>query len=345
MKKFYFFLIIGFLSQMTAFGQEVAQEQQVVISKIGATWCPNCGLSAWDNFTTIHDEFDGQAVILSLHPSRSSRLHAPEAIDLSENLPQAFGQPLFYVNRTKYATGSIVQNTGVAVENAKNATPLANTGITATIKNGQLEVDAKVKFFQEGNGDYFLSLLVVEDGVVEIQSQRGSDAIHKKLLRTSLLGGTFGQMIGSGTIPADSEFTFSDTKEMEADWDRDNLEVAAIIWQKVDNNYEFVNAYSVDASFSTAVNFLEKSGVDLTIAPTLLKTSATVSLASPIQLDQVDIAIFAANGQQIKTLYAGNIAQGKQTFTIQRADLPASGVYFLRMESKGSVLSRKLVVE
>lgn len=345
MKKFALLLFFGTFANLTAFSQDVPQEQQIVISKIGATWCPNCGLSAWDNFTTIHDEFDEKAVILSLHPSRSSRLHSQESLDLAENLPQAFGQPLFYVNRTKYSTGSIVQNAGTAIENAKSVAPMANTGIDATITDGVLQVDAKVKFFQEGNGDYFLSLLVVEDGVIEVQSQRGSDAVHKKLVRTSLLGGTFDQAIGSGTIATDSEFTFNATKDIEEDWNTENLEVAAIIWQKVGDDFEFVNAHSVDATFSTSVNFLEESGVELAMAPTLVKTSAMVNLTTPVNFDKANIAIFNTAGQLVNTIFTGQLQPGNHNFSLDRAALKASGVYYLQMEVNGSVLSKKFVVE
>ncbi len=345
MKKFCLLLFMGVIAHLTAFSQDVPQTQQIVISKIGATWCPNCGTTAWDNFTTLHNEFNDKAVILSLHPSRSSRLHSPESIELAENLPQSFGQPLFYVNRTKYATGSIVQNARQAIEDGNAAAPLANTGINATIKDGMLQVDAKVKFFQEGNGDYFLSLLIVEDGVIEVQSQRGSDANHKKLVRTAMMEGTFGQAIGSGAIAAESEFTFSDAKAIEEDWNTENLEVAAIIWQKVGDNYEVVNGNSVDASFSTSVNFLEQSGVALEIAPTLVKASATITLTTPVDFDKANVGVFNTAGQQVNTIFSGILKSGTHNYTIQRADLKASGIYFLRMEANGSVLSKKLIVE
>ena len=58
MIKNYTLLVFCLFTYLTIFGQEVPETQQVVISKIGATWCPNCGLEAWDNFTVLHDDFD-----------------------------------------------------------------------------------------------------------------------------------------------------------------------------------------------------------------------------------------------------------------------------------------------
>ena len=345
MKKIYFPLFVALLTQIVVFGQEVPQEQKVVITKIAATWCPPCGGTAWDNFDVINDTYAGKAVMLTAHPSRSSKLHSPEAIDFSNNLPQAFGQPLFYLNRSKYTTNNIIQNTETAVSDAGNASPMANTGILATIKDNTLTVDAKVKFFQEGDGEYYLSLLVIEDGVIEEQAARGNDAVHKRVLRTSLMGGAFGQEIANGAIATDTEFKFSDSKELATDWNTENLEVAAIIWQKVNGAYEFVNAHVVETSFSTSVNFLETTGVQLSVMPTIVKEAATVSIVTPIAFDKVNIALFNTAGQQVQTIFAGSLDNGLHTFSIDKSNLTASGVYFLQMESKGSVISRKFVVE
>lgn len=345
MKKNCLLLVIGLLLQMTSFGQEVPQEQKVVITKIAATWCPPCGGTAWDNFDIINDTYAGKAVILTAHPSRSSQLHSPEAIDFSANLPQAFGQPLFYLNRSKYTTNNIIPNTETAISEAVTASPMANTGILATIKDNTLTVDAKIKFFQEGDGEYYLSLLIIEDGVIEQQANRGSTASHKRVLRSSLMGGTFGQEIANGVIAVDTEFNFSDSKELAADWNTENLEVAAIIWQKIDGVYEFVNAHVENVSFSTGLNILETTGIQLSVMPTILKETATISIAAPITFNKVNIAVFNTAGQQVQTVFSGPLNNGLHTFSIDRSELVTSGVYFLQMESKGSVISQKLVVE
>jgi len=111
MTKIYFPFFIGLLAQIVAFGQEVPQAQSLIITKIAATWCPPCGGTAWDRFDEINETYAGKAVMLTAHPSRTSKLHAPESIDFTGNLPQAFGQPLFYINQAKHTTGTIIQNT------------------------------------------------------------------------------------------------------------------------------------------------------------------------------------------------------------------------------------------
>lgn len=345
MKKNYLLLVVALLLQMTAFGQEVPQEQKIVITKIAATWCPPCGGTAWDNFEVINDTYAGKAVILTAHPSRSSQLHSQEAIDFSANLPQAFGQPLFYLNRSKYTTNNILENAASSINTALSVSPMANTGIVATIKDNTLTVDAKVKFFQEGDGEYYLSLLIIEDGVIEEQANRGNTASHKRVLRSSLMGGTFGQEIANGVIVTDTEFNFSDSKELAANWNSENLEVAAIIWQKMDGAYEFVNAHVENVSFSTGLNILETTGVQLSVTPTILAETATIAVTAPIAFDKVTIAIFNTAGQQVQTIFSGSLNNGLHNFYIDKSSLTTSGLYFLQMESKGSVISRKLMVE
>ncbi|MFK7983042.1 MAG: Omp28-related outer membrane protein [Saprospiraceae bacterium] len=347
MQKIYFPLLFVLFIQGAVFGQEVPQEQKIVITKIAATWCPPCGGTAWDNFDVINDTYAGKAIMLTAHPSRSSKLHAPESIDFSGNLPQAFGQPLFYINRTKYTTSTILENTEAAINEANNVTPIANTGLNATISDNLdlLQIKAKVKFFQEGDGAYYLSLLVLEDGVIEEQANRGNSAVHKRVLRSSLMGGTFGQEIASGLIAADTEFNFTDSKTLEANWNTDSIEVAAIIWQKVEGVYEFVNAHSVNVSFSTSTNFLETAGVNFSVQPTLIQETATISIDSPIAFDKVNVAIFNTAGQQVQSVFSGALNTGLHSFSINKSNLGGSGIYFLQMESEGSVISRKIVVD
>ena len=345
MKKIYFPLILVLFMQVVVFGQEVPQEQKVVITKIAATWCPPCGGTAWDHFEVINETYADKAVILTAHPSRTSDLHAPESIDFTGNLPQAFGQPLFYINQIKHTTGTILQNLETAVKDSETISPLANTGIIATIKDNQIEVDAKVKFFEAGTGDFFLSLLVIEDGVVEFQFDRGDNAVHKRVLRSALGESTFGENILNGTVSANAEFDIALTKEIDPAWIAEHIEIAAILWNKVGNNYEFVNANVVPVSFSTSINILEASGLKLAVTPTLIQQSATINIDTPKAFDKVNIGLFNTTGQQVQTVFSGALNTGLHHFFIDKSNLGASGIYFLQMESEGSVISRKLVVE
>ena len=251
---------------------------------------------------------------------------------------------MFYVNRNKYTTPQIIAGAETEIAENKAIKPMANTGLNTTINDNLLSVEAKVKFFQEGNGDYYLSLLVVEDGVIEFQSNRAEDANHKKILRTSLSGGTFGQPIATGAIAEGTEFTITDEKTIDPNWNPANLEVAAIIWQKMDDAYEFVNAQSINVGFSTSVNFLAQKGVRLAINPTILQEVATITIDSPIALNNANIALFDLSGKKVKDVFRGSVSAGIQSFDLQKNSFSTRGIYFLKLEAEGGILHQKFMV-
>lgn len=345
MKKIYLFVLFAVTLTFSLTAQEIPQKQTVVITKIGATWCPNCGTTAWDNFTTLNANHASDAVIISVHPSRSSALHSTESIAYTENLPQAWGQPLFYVNRDKYSTNQILSNAATAISSTSSAAPMANTGLDVQLTGTNLEVYAKVKFFEAGNGEYYLSLLIIEDGVIAQQANRGSDANHKKLLRGSMTDSAFGQSFSTGAVPANTEFEFNLSKELPENWQTGNIEVAAIIYQKVGDDYQFINAHTVDAQLVTSINILEKIGAAMTIAPTIIQHTGNVTIELPEALDKVDLSIYNIGGQRVHQVSNGNLSAGSHNFSIEKNQLGSGGIYFLKMEKDGSVISKKFVVE
>jgi hypothetical protein len=346
MKKVYLLSILFFTLTMTSFGQIVSPAQKVVITKIGATWCPNCGAAAWDNFDEMTKTYSGRAVFVNIHPSSSSALHAPVAIDFAANLPNAWGQPLFYINREKYNTSNVIDNAGNAIITAEGKIPLANTGINARILGNTLNVDAKVQFFKEGNGDYYLSLLIIEDGAVANQANRGSDMAHKQILRGVVTGNTLRVPIANGKVAANSEFEFAASTTIEAGWNADNLEVIGIIWEKGgDDFYEFINVEEIPAVFSTSINFLEESGVKMQVNPTIMAENATIQLDLPEAIADITIDIFNASGQLVHAVYSGDLAFGRHHFSIGKEELKGKGLFFVRLEKDGSTINKKLIVE
>ena len=345
MKKIYFLLSTFFALPSFLLGQEIPQTQKVVITKIAATWCPTCGTQAWDNFEALIEDYGDEAVFINIHPSRSSTLHSPNAADFSENLPEAWGQPLFYINRTKYITSAILSNAEEAIQTSKELEPLANTGVTATIKNNEIEARAKVQFFQEGEGSFLLSLLLIEDGIIANQSNRGNNVSHKKILRAAFSEDTFGEIISEGIVAQNAQFDYTRTIALSEEWNTDNLEVIAILWRQVDNEYEFVNANTVDASFSTSTNELENIGIKLAISPTILSETTSIQLNIPDKLENAHLGVLNVNGQVVQTIFSGNLPKGKHQFELLKDDFPIPGIYFMRLTKENHSLSKSFVVE
>ncbi len=346
MKKNYLACLAFLFFSALCHGQEVAVEQKMLITKITATWCPNCGTNAWDVKKNLVTEYADNAVFLATHISSSSDLFSSTARDYAGNLPNVQGQPIFYINRTRYNTGTIEGAAQDMSTQVSSQTPLANAGLQMKLEGQTLNVKAKVQFFKPANGEYYLSLLIVEDKVIANQSNRGSSAEHSKVLRGRVTGDTFGELITNGAVAENQTFDFRLNRAIPADWNADNLEVAAIIWEKVGDTYEFVNTESVaDFSVFTSVNQLEKAGVQLAVHPTNLSTRTTISVNLPAAQDNLSLRLINANGQLVKNIFSGTLTNGTHQFSLAKERQLSSGIYFIQLEKDGNSITERIVVQ
>jgi len=346
MKKNYLPLLISLLLSGYSFGQEVVQKQNMLVTKITATWCPNCGTGAWDNKKEIIANYP-DATFLSTHISTSSKLYSSTARDYARNLPNAVGQPIFYVNRDRFNTGSILNAVEETQQTDQSQSPVANTGLEMKMEGQVLNVKAKVQFFEPANGEFYLSLFVIEDKVMETQASRGSGPVeHSRILRGRVTSSTFGVLIADGSINANDTYDFRINRQIPEEWNQENLEVAAIIWQKNGDIYEFVNTQAItDFSVFTSVNELEAAGVELTVNPTLLSTQSTVAISLPSAQANISLQLLNTNGQLITQLFSGDLSGGTHHFPLTKPAALAAGIYLVRMEKGGHSITEKIVVK
>ena len=346
MKKNYLPLLISVLLSGYSFGQEVVQKQNMLITKITATWCPNCGTSAWDNKKEIIANYP-DAVFLTTHISTSSKLYSSTARDYARNLPSAVGQPIFYINRDRYNTGGILNATETAQQTIQGESPLANAGLEMKMEEQVLNVKARVQFFEPANGEFYLSLFVIEDKVMETQASRGSGLVeHSKVLRGRVTSSAFGVLIADGSINANETFDFRINRQIPEEWNQENLEVAAIIWQKNGDIYEFVNTQAIsDFSVFTSVNELAAAGVELTVNPTLLNTQSTVAISLPSAQKDISLQLINTNGQLVTQLFRGDLSGGLHHFPLTKPAALAAGIYLVRLVKDGHSITEKIVVK
>lgn len=345
MKKIYLPLLLSVLFSGYSFGQEVVQKQNMLITKITATWCPNCGTSAWDNKKELIATYP-DAVFLTTHTSTSSKLYSSTARDYGRNLPDAVGQPIFYINRDRYNTRSILGAAETKQQTNQGHSPLANAGLEMKMEEQVLNVKARVQFFEPANGEFYLSLFVIEDKVMETQASRGSGAVeHPKILRGRVTSSTFGVLIADGNINANETFDFRINRQISAEWNQDNLEVAAVIWQKNGDDYEFVNTHAIsDFSVFTSTNELEQAGVELSVQPTVLSAQSTVAVSLPNTQENISLQLLNTNGQLVTQLFSGNLSSGTHHFPLTKPAALAAGIYLVRMEKDGHSITEKIVV-
>lgn len=94
-------------------------------------------------------------------------------------------------------------------------------------------VNAKVIFRENTSVSHNLILLLIEDGVVDVQLDGPdfiTDYVHRHVLRGSL-GPALGQVVNDAAVSEGEEINIeSSCLDMSADWDAENCEIVAILY-------------------------------------------------------------------------------------------------------------------
>ncbi len=134
-------------------------------------------------------------------------------------------------------------------------TPIAGIGISYNIDGTTMTVNTTVEFFEGAEGEYFLSVLVLESGIDGSSSagayaQSGtanpSSYQHDFVLRASSVeGNAYGEYILSDPLNGDTKDNEYEIP-LNSAWNKTVYPVA-ILWKKDDSStpkYKFINAAS-----------------------------------------------------------------------------------------------------
>lgn len=247
-----------------------------------ATWCGPCGISGSPTFKSVLDQStDNEIVAIDLHatnsrlapifqnPNDQKFYYSPIMGGIGAHLRLNGYIPAFTLNNNFEGNSSVSANALVSYAGYWNDVQ-ASVGVngSATASGNDLTIKTKTKFFDAADGDYYISLIVVEKDVNAPQvvgsvEQQSFD--HKHIARCSALGTFTNQetfrKISSGAVTANSEVdgSYSFTIEQYADgalpgyatWEFDpaNTAVVASIWTPSSSNpavYDCVNTVWLD---------------------------------------------------------------------------------------------------
>jgi hypothetical protein len=331
----------------------VPETQQSIITKHTATWCPNCGTAAWDVFESLVNEVTSGAILLAAHRSRSSDLYAKVAEDFLVNMPGVVYQPEFFVNEEKFGGNyqTLADNIKAKVEENAEQAPLAQTGIQLLLNedgSGPLRINTKTRFFQNAQGIYHLAIWLIEEEVEADQANRGTDAIHKQILKKALTEESFGIEIAVNNTDAGTEIENSFEYELAEGEDIENLEIAAIIWKKLGEKYEFVNGNS-STTFSTvsttSTNLLESRLASFTVTPNLIDSEGMIELALNQRLENAQLNLYNVYGQLIQPIFSGNMDTGVNRFYLTASAVQSGGMYLVNLTTGEGTISRKVMIK
>ncbi len=345
MKKYLYLLPLVFLSAFAA-AQEVPETQKSLIIKRTATWCPPCGGWGWDLFENLIEDNEENAILWAMH--YSGDLLNPTAQGINSILSGS-SQPKFYLNTVEVMGSSASANSmrtsfkDDVLENATNA-PIANAIATnLSIYDNTLSLTVKSKFFAQANGEYFLNVYVVENGVLNSQAGR-PNAIHEKVLRGDMVGDAFGDVLTSGMVAMNTEFSTDLSIPIATSWNVDNLELSVVIWKKNGNKYDFVNGTKME-HLVLATNRPTLSNTKMTIAPNVISDFATLTISTEEVL-QSAISIYDINGRMVKSFLKNKEINPTSIYTqvLDLSDL-TKGIYFVRLLTDKGQLSQKIIMD
>ena len=349
MKRLIFTLFsIAFVWSLAAQEATAPQNQQSLVTKHTATWCPICGYEdSWGTQKYFMDNLDGNgAIVMSAHISSTSKLYSQTAKELLTTYQGVVYQPEFFYNTTKINSNIQTSITNM-VNNAAQQSPVAQTGLVVTYNPGDdtLKVRTHTKFFQSTEGEYQLSILLLEREVYETQASRSSNELHRNIIRKSLQTNTFGPIIASGNIAAGTEIKREIAVKWNNQYDLNNIKIVAILWKRNANRYDFVNTNGTTTVLeeqTTNTRTEDVLGSRFAVHPNLTNANALIQLDLPNTFEGTEITLFDRYGRQMRTLYRGNLPAGVQSLPLERFSEPA-GMYFLRFRSGATVATRRVV--
>jgi len=345
MKRLIPIFVAVFFTITTTFGQRIPPNKPVIF-KATSTECNVCGLRAWDELKDAIDLYERDAVIMAVHPFEESLLHTETSTELMENTPQFFGTPSFFINNESLPfqwLGEARQK----LEAFQARQVVAHPFINYVIEENQLKVEVETQFLKRVIRPHYIGVYVLEDELKEYQSNRGPEELHSKIVRTHLGENTFGVLLSPDNIEANQTIKNNFTLELNPKWETDKIELAAIIWEKSGDQFNVVNSNTAfgPTSLSTSINVLASNNVNLSVQPTIIANSAIIQLDLPIALMNLKVSLVNSLGQQMATIFTGNLPKGNHIFSLNRNDFSTGGLYFLVAEKDGDRLVEKIVLK
>lgn len=218
-----------------------------------ATWCGSCG--GW-GAPLLHElAVMNSNKVLSIAPHSSNDPMHNSALynSVGSDRKTGGGIPSFWVGDEKASSS----NASSKMTTLISRTPMAGIDMKTTKNADNFNVKARLKFFTAGQGDYYLSFFILEDGIngnsgAGNYAQSGTSNAnfkHDFVLRACHTTGFYGEKIA--TDPAanavfDKDFNFT----FNTAW-TNTLYVGAAVWHYNPNGdpsnfipkYEFINGF------------------------------------------------------------------------------------------------------
>lgn len=224
-------------------------DKKVLIEDFTGHYCGNCPASheVAHELDSIYGE---NLVVIAVHAGNFfGSVHPPiymtdwrtqMGIDLDAYYnAENQGYPKGLVNRKEFNGNALVNysNWTTYLTQVLNESPAMSIDLSSAYNaaEGTAEITVTSEYFTQGTADHNLVVVIKEDSIVA--PQKNYDAtpedvlsyVHMDMLRHSVTSGTWGEALGTGTIPIGTVLTRTYTLTLDPSWVPGNCEVVAYI--------------------------------------------------------------------------------------------------------------------
>lgn len=226
-----------------------AQNKTSVLTKVTATWCPNCGTWGWDYFEELKEVYsnDSKATLLGVH--HSGDLRNDVSSWFANNLKFSYQPEFYHNNQDLNVTRNNWEDKVMEMESLVSAyhNESQSTGIgfvNAYTENGEIICNISFDASAKSAGENYFAIYVFENNVENNQSSRGM-SLHPNVLRDVIGDSYNGELFTGEDENGNVVFQKEYRMDINAEWDEDNVGLLAVIWKEDNGNYVVENASSV----------------------------------------------------------------------------------------------------
>lgn len=216
----------------------------VLIEKHTGTWCQYCP-SAGTAFGNIKQH--SNVALASFHRNDSYSFSAGQTY-MGNFYSGGIFTPAGIINQGEMGDYSI--NNGTTTWEDQVLTRIGISPVELVLSTSlnpstrELTVDLKANFKHAFDGAFYFNAYVIENGIVGTQSGASGSYTHDHVVR-DMLGGVNGT---GGIIPsspvANTDYDHSYTTTIPSGWDISNIEVVAVVFEKIASDMNTLNAAS-----------------------------------------------------------------------------------------------------
>ena len=309
-----------------------AQNNSSVLTKVTATWCPNCGTWGWDYMEEMKAMYanDSKVTLLGVHHSGDLRNNVSSWF--ADNL-DFFYQPVFFhnnsdLNVTRNNWEDKVGEMAGLIEDFASGNSSAEIGFnSAYIMNNEIHCSVNIDASKKSNAEFYLAVYVFENNVVNNQASQGL-AMHPNVLRDVMSDNNYGDLIDTGNAGIQTEFSMP----VDPSWNGDNLGLLAILWNVENNSFVLQNSGSIHniGLLSSSEEVLDGEDIKIAYLPNGFRLNTG-------DQDEYQLYFYNANAQLLQQQKFINETQ------LETSNLPA-GLYSVHLRKGDKVYTQQVFV-